>query len=48
MWDRYSNGSYSSKVPDLKTIYTPYIACCFVWLWNLVADIAGGNEAEGV
>ena len=23
-------------------------ACCFVWLWNLVADIAGGKEAEGV
>jgi len=23
-------------------------ACCFVWVWNLVADIAGGKEAEGV
>jgi len=23
-------------------------ACCFVWVWNLVADIAGGEEAEGV
>ena len=23
-------------------------ACCFVWLWNLVADIEGGKEAEGV
>ena len=22
--------------------------CCFVWVWNLVADIAGGMEAEGV
>jgi len=21
---------------------------CFVWVWNLVADIAGGKEAEGV
>ena len=21
---------------------------CFVWVWNLVVDIAGGNEAEGV
>ena len=20
----------------------------FVWVWNLVADIAGGKEAEGV
>ena len=20
----------------------------FVWVWNLVADIKGGNEAEGV
>jgi hypothetical protein len=24
------------------------VACCFVWVWNLVADIAGGKEAEGV
>ena len=24
------------------------LACCFVSLWNLVADIAGGKEAEGV
>ena len=23
-------------------------ACCFVWVWNLVVDIAGGNEAESV
>ena len=23
-------------------------ACCFVWVWNLVADIAGGKAAEGV
>ena len=23
-------------------------AFCFVWLWNLVADITGGKEAEGV
>jgi len=21
---------------------------CFVWVWNLVADIAGGKEAEDV
>ena len=21
---------------------------CFLWLWNLVADITGGKEAEGV
>jgi len=23
-------------------------ACCFVWVRNLVADIAGGKEAEDV
>jgi hypothetical protein len=23
-------------------------ACGFVWLWNLVADIEGGTQAEGV
>ena len=26
----------------------PNFACCFVWVWNLVADIEGGKEAEGV
>ena len=24
------------------------LAGCFVWVWNLVADIEGGKEAEGV
>ena len=23
-------------------------ACFFEWVWNLVADIAGGKEVEGV
>ena len=23
-------------------------ACCFVWVWNLVVDTAGGKEAEGI
>jgi len=23
-------------------------ACCFVWMWNLVADNVGEKEAEGV
>ena len=23
-------------------------ACCFVWMWNLVAHIEGGTQAEGV
>jgi len=23
-------------------------ACCFVWMLNLVVDIVGGKEAEGV
>ena len=23
-------------------------ACCFVWIWNLVADIEGETQAEGV
>jgi hypothetical protein len=22
--------------------------CCFVWVWNLVADIEGGTQTEGV
>ena len=23
-------------------------ACCFVWVWDLVVDTAGGKKAEGV
>ena len=23
-------------------------ACCFIWVWNLVVDIEGGTQAEGV
>ena len=29
-------------------MYVSYnFACCFVWVWNLVIDIAGGKETEG-
>jgi len=28
--------------------FRPIGSFCFVWVWNLVADIAGGKEAEGV
>jgi len=42
----------SSKLPskNLKTkIYRNIILpTVFVWVWNLVADIAGEKEAEGV
>ena len=27
---------------------TNTLHCGFVWVWNLVADIEGGKEAEGV
>jgi len=36
---------------NISTIYTRLVhnfACCFVLVWNLVADFAGGKEAEGV
>ena len=40
------------SLSDLKYIHVVNVqnifACCFVWVWNLVADIAGGKEAEGV
>ena len=29
-------------------IWSYVFACCFVWVWNLVVDIARGKEAEGV
>ena len=40
----------SHNIFDDPLQYYPsvYSACCFVWVWNLVADIAGGKEAEGV
>ena len=31
-----------------QDIYKYNFACSFVWVWNLVVDIAGGKEAEGV
>ena len=31
-----------------QTLKACCTACCFVWVWNLVADIEGGKEAEGV
>ena len=46
-----------SRKGIISTLYTVNInwywrfhnfTCCFVWVWNLVADIARGKEAEGV
>ena len=37
-----------SKNLNIKIIYLDNFACCFVWVRNLVVDIAGGKEAEGV
>jgi len=31
-----------------QDIYNYNLVCCFVWVSNLVADIARGKEAEGV
>jgi hypothetical protein len=30
-----------------KDIQNYNLACCFVWLWNLVVHIEGGKQAEG-
>ena len=32
----------------IKNIKNYNFACRFVWVWDLVADIEGGTEAEGV
>jgi len=37
-----------SNFYNFKCFNDYLIAGCFVWVWNLVADIAGGKEAEGV
>jgi hypothetical protein len=31
-----------------QDIHNYNFACFSVWVWNLVADIEGGTEAEGV
>ena len=33
---------------NLKIKIYKLFGCCFVWVWNLVVDTAGGKEAEGV
>ena len=33
---------------SLSLILLLYVLICFVWVWNLVVDIVGGKEAEGV
>ena len=37
--------SKNLKIKIYRTLILPVV---FVWVWNLVADIAGGKEAEGV
>ena len=32
----------------IALVLVTYFACCFVWVWNLVVEIEGGKEAEGV
>ena len=40
------NGSTACFNQHLNVLLN--FACCFVWVWNLVVDTAGGKEAEGV
>jgi len=42
-----SNVMYSLLNLQIK-IYRTIILPVFLWVWNLVVDIAGGKEAEGV
>jgi hypothetical protein len=41
VWSVYMHFKY-------QNIQNCNFACCFVWVRNLVVDIAGGEEAEGV
>jgi len=37
-----------TEMITMSISYGLITACGFVWVWNLVVDIAGGKEAEGV
>ena len=41
-------GSRSGQGLISTPIQNNNFACCFVWVWNLVAHIEGGTQAEGV
>jgi len=43
-WDFFENLSslLSKKIKD-QGIQSYNLACCLVWVWNLVADIEGGT-----
>ena len=47
---RTVNRQLFENIHELKTAHARHhtFACCFIWVWNLVADIEGGKEAEGV
>ena len=44
----HSVQNFSSSRLVTKNFKKYNFACCFLWVWNLVADIARGKEAEGV
>jgi hypothetical protein len=35
--------SFLSKNVKIKIYMTKYFACCFAWVWNLIAHIEGGT-----
>ena len=39
---------YNVPIPTFKKLLVILVKCAGLWVWNLVVDIAGGNEAEGV
>ena len=40
--------SSRERTVSMRHWYFSLRICLFVWVWNLVVDIAGGKEAEGV
>ena len=43
-WDGRNTAIFYLRIKSSS----PKTDCCFVWVWNFVADSKGGKEAEGV
>jgi len=54
LFDKDDDYDMKTRLKSLLYVHTiniknlKHLKCCFVWVWNLIVDIAGGKKAEGV